>query len=155
MDDDLADAEDLLGALVPVDVVVAGNNAIGQATARKARQHRVGFQIIIISRVNATRIINTRRFPQGRSSLTERSAKTSKNCCSLSGVSLHFPSARFLVENGIFVRGGRGPRARSPVHAVGRRHHPLLLDQGPSAGVVPAATVVILQGDLGGGHGAG
>lgn len=102
MDDDLADAEDLLGALALVDVVVTSNHAIGLVTARKGRQHRVGFQIIIIWRVNTMRITNTRRFPQGQPSLTKRSAKTPKNCCSLSGVNLRFPSARFLVENGSF-----------------------------------------------------
>lgn len=102
VDDDLADAEDLLGALALVDVVVTSNHAIGLVTARKGRQHRVGFQIIIIWRVNTMRITNTRRFPQGQPSLTKRSAKTPKNCCSLSGVNLRFPSARFLVENGSF-----------------------------------------------------
>lgn len=129
--------------------MVTSNHAIGLVTARKARQHRVEFQIIIIWRVNTTRITNTRRFPQGRPSLTGRSAKTPKNCCSLSGVNLRFPSARFLWKM-VFFRSGRGPRARSPVHAVSCCHHPVPLDQGPSAGVVPAAAVVILQGDLGG-----
>lgn len=44
---------------------------------------------------------------------------------------------------------GGGPRACSPIHAVGCRHHPVSPDEGPSAGVMPAATGVILEGDLG------
>jgi len=31
---------------------------------------------------------------------------------------------------------------------MGRRHHPVLFDEGPSAGVMPAATGGILEGDL-------
>lgn len=52
------------------------------------------------------------------------------------------------------------PRTHSPIHAMGCCHHPVSLDEGPSAGVMPVATGVVLEGDLGRGgedakHGRG
>lgn len=41
------------------------------------------------------------------------------------------------------------PRTHSPIHAMGCCHHPVSLDEGPSAGVMPVATGVVLEGDLG------
>lgn len=47
----------------------------------------------------------------------------------------------FLVETQLW---------HSPIHTMGRRQHPVSLDEGPAAGVMPPAAGVILQGDLGG-----
>jgi len=80
--------------------------------------------------------------------------KISKDCHSLGGDSSFFLFSFFSFsffsgKNGIFRRQ-RGSHALSPVYAVGCCQHPVPLDEGPSAGVVPAASGVILEGDLGG-----
>ena len=81
--------------------------------------------------------------------------KISKDCHSLGGDSSFFLFFFFFFfffffwKNGIFRRQ-RGSHALSPVYAVGCCQHPVPLDEGPSAGVVPAASGVILEGDLGG-----
>lgn len=41
MDDDLAQAEDLLVAVAPVEVVIAGHDTEVPVTAGKAKNHRI------------------------------------------------------------------------------------------------------------------
>lgn len=80
--------------------------------------------------------------------------KPSKGGCSAARGSRNFCLERVLGERS-FAERKEGAAPCSLVHAVGGGHHPVPLDEGASAGVVPAAAGVILEGDLGRGRGRG
>lgn len=80
--------------------------------------------------------------------------KPSKGGCSAARGSRNLCLERVLGERS-FAERKEGAAPCSLVHAVGGGHHPVPLDEGASAGVVPAAAGVILEGDLGRGRGRG